>query len=332
MAVKKMKIGTWIAGLFLCMVCCGCKAQETEVVIHDGIVQTKLTVKAGETVEEVLLAAEIPVKEQDLIVPERDGVLMGSNAEIFISRYARVAVEDGGVVRDMELIGATVGDALNELCIELHPNDYVNHSPKAYLEDGMEITILRRNEVTLVADGEIRTSITTADTVEGFLAEQQLVLDPKDRLNPAGNTPLCDGMEIVVERVSVKTVTEREPIPFETKTEYSSELYKGESRERTAGAEGEKEITYEVVYVNGKQDKKVAVSEKVIKDPVDQVIVQGTKEKVQPKPKPRPEQKPEQNQDEPYIVSKQKVPDCDGSGHGYYIITWSDGRVEYEDY
>ncbi len=32
------------------------------------------------------------------------------------------------------------------------------------------------------------------------------------------------------------------------------------------------------------------------------------------------------------IVSKEKVYDCDGSGHGYYVITWSDGEIEYEDF
>ncbi len=36
--------------------------------------------------------------------------------------------------------------------------------------------------------------------------------------------------------------------------------------------------------------------------------------------------------EEPKIVSKEKVYDCDGSGHGYYYIKWSDGREEYEDF
>lgn len=31
-------------------------------------------------------------------------------------------------------------------------------------------------------------------------------------------------------------------------------------------------------------------------------------------------------------VSRQKYDDCDGSGHGYYEITWSDGSVTYENY
>jgi len=90
-------------------------------------------------------------------------------------------------------------------------------------------------------------------------------------------------------------------------------------------------ITYEVVYVNGKVEKKTAVAEKVVKEPVAQVIIEGTKEKEAPKPQP-PKPSNANKKDEPYIVSKQKVPDCDGSGHGYYVITWSDGKVEYEDY
>lgn len=33
-----------------------------------------------------------------------------------------------------------------------------------------------------------------------------------------------------------------------------------------------------------------------------------------------------------YEVSRQAYPDCDGSGHGYYEITYSDGSVETVDY
>lgn len=33
-----------------------------------------------------------------------------------------------------------------------------------------------------------------------------------------------------------------------------------------------------------------------------------------------------------YEVSRQRFDDCDGSGHGYYEITYSDGTVETEEY
>ena len=32
------------------------------------------------------------------------------------------------------------------------------------------------------------------------------------------------------------------------------------------------------------------------------------------------------------VVSKQAVYDCDGSGHGYYVIKWSDGTETYEEF
>ena len=33
-----------------------------------------------------------------------------------------------------------------------------------------------------------------------------------------------------------------------------------------------------------------------------------------------------------HIVSKRKVPDCDGSGHGYWEIKYSDGTVVTKNY
>lgn len=33
-----------------------------------------------------------------------------------------------------------------------------------------------------------------------------------------------------------------------------------------------------------------------------------------------------------YEVSRQDMPDCDGSGHGYYIVIYSDGSTSYEEY
>lgn len=35
---------------------------------------------------------------------------------------------------------------------------------------------------------------------------------------------------------------------------------------------------------------------------------------------------------EVYEVTREKFDDCDGSGHGYYEITYSDGSVAYEEY
>lgn len=43
-------------------------------------------------------------------------------------------------------------------------------------------------------------------------------------------------------------------------------------------------------------------------------------------------QQQQQQTQEVYEVSRQQFDDCDGSGHGYYEITYSDGSVAYEEY
>ena len=40
----------------------------------------------------------------------------------------------------------------------------------------------------------------------------------------------------------------------------------------------------------------------------------------------------EDDSDEVYEVSRERFDDCDGSGHGFFEITYSDGRTEIEEY
>jgi uncharacterized protein YabE (DUF348 family) len=270
-------------------------------------------ISAGETVEQALQRAEISTSEQDVITPERSTELVDSGTEVTISRYAKVTVADGENETELTMTGKTVQDALDELNIELGEYDYLNHSPEAVLTDGMDISIIRRKAVTISVDGEKTECLTQAKDVESLLTEQGIALDKKDRINPARTTELQEGTQVVIERVSVKEITETEAIAFDTKTEYSDSMYSDETVEKTAGVEGEKEVTYQVTYVDGKEESRKAVNEKVIKEPTSRVVTQGTKQRRR-------------------VVSQQKVEDCDGSGHGYYIIKWSDGTVEYKDY
>ncbi len=116
-----------------------------------------------------------------------------------------------------------------------------------------------------------------------------------------------------MQRVSVKEVAQREPIPYGTRTEYSDSLFEGETVQKQQGKPGEKEVVYQVTYVDGEEESRTPISERTIQEPVSAVIVKGTKKRRR-------------------VISKEQVFDCDGSGHGYYIITWSDGTVEYQDF
>lgn len=290
----------------------GCGAKNTQVHIMDGRQNTEILVAGNTTVAEVLKEAEITVDDKDTVTPALDSVVK-NQSEIQIERHAAVTLVEGDQTEEVEMTGKTVQDVLDEKGVELKEHDYVNHSLDAYLEDGMEIQVIHRLAVTIQVDGETKEYLTEAKNVADLLEEQSIAVDKKDIVKPGMERELSEGTKVVIERVSVKQVVEKEKVPFETEVEYSGSMYSDESVEKTPGVEGEKEVTYEVTYVDGKEDHRKAVSEKMLKEPVSQVVTKGTKQRRR-------------------IVSKQKVEDCDGSGHGYYIITWSDGKVEYQDY
>lgn len=135
-------------------------------------------------------------------------------------------------------------------------------------------------------------------------------------------------MKIVVKRVEYKEETKKESIDCESKEEYSDSMNEGESEVTRKGEKGEKEVTYKVKYVDGKEESREKKSEKVTKQPVDEIVTYGTHTESQGNDNSGGGNSGG-NTDEVTIVSKTPVYDCDGSGHGYYEIVYSNGQKEY---
>lgn len=293
----------------------GCGERQVKISIEDGFVETNLSAPEGMTVGELLNMAELQVGDKDKITPGLNDIVTSDNSQIKIERYAsvRVNVEDEEET-SVELVGGTVEDALDSARIVLSEHDYVNHQPDAYLSNGMDIVITRRLVVKLTADGKTEDVLTQAKTVEELLKEQKLELNDMDRITPRLTDSLKEGTKVTVKRVEKKELVEKEPVEFETETTYSNSMTVGTSKITQQGVNGEKEVTYEVTYVDGREESREAKSETVIKEAVNQKVVMGSK----------PQGKT--------VISKQAIYDCDGSGHGYYIIKYSDGSVEYKDF
>ncbi len=75
------------------------------------------------------------------------------------------------------------------------------------------------------------------------------------------------------------TVSEKETkyISFETVYNNSSAYYEGTKVVKTKGQNGEKEVTYEVTYTDDVESERKITDESVIKQPVNEVILLGTK-------------------------------------------------------
>ncbi|NLY61747.1 MAG: LysM peptidoglycan-binding domain-containing protein [Clostridiales bacterium] len=85
--------------------------------------------------------------------------------------------------------------------------------------------------------------------------------------------------------ITEEKVKETEEIDFEKEVRQTDKLYKGESRVVQEGSKGEKEIEYLIIRENGTRKEKKVIDETVIKEPVNEIIEEGTKSKPTPKPK-----------------------------------------------
>ncbi|MBR7072527.1 MAG: G5 domain-containing protein, partial [Eubacterium sp.] len=76
-----------------------------------------------------------------------------------------------------------------------------------------------------------------------------------------------------------KKAVKKAAVAFETVKENDKNLYKGTEEVAVEGKNGEKTITYNVRYVNGKEESREKVSSVVTVQPVTKVIKVGTKKK-----------------------------------------------------
>ncbi len=307
------------AGLLLACTGCGTEA-DLSVWIVDGQYETNVMVSSGMTVAQTLEAAEITLGDDDCITPSLESVVDGEET-IVIERSVTVTLWEDEASVELNLVGATVADALDAANIVLGGNDVLNHSTEAYLTDGMEIVVEHYYEVELIVNGEAASVLTNTKTVEAFLAEQEISLEEQDRVSPEVQTALADGLSIEVNFVTTKQVTETEEIAYSTTYESSSNLYSGETSVKQAGKNGTKELVYEVTYVDGVEESRELVSETVIEEPTTEIILKGTKEKTTVA-----------TDSSKTVQSIEKSYDCDGSGHGWYIITYTDGTVDYKEF
>ena len=88
---------------------------------------------------------------------------------------------------------------------------------------------------------------------------------------------MADGASFRVVRITSEEVTETETIAYETVYEDSDDLYEDETEVKTAGVEGEKEVTYAVVYADGEERSREVLEEKVVQEAEDEVVLVGTK-------------------------------------------------------
>lgn len=188
-----------------------------------------------------------------------------------------VTVFDGENQVQLRTLKQTVGDVLAKEGIVLNEKDEVSPALGMKLRREDSIVIQRAFDLTLMNGTEAVSIRTVGKPVSDVLIENSIVLGEMDVVSPALDTVVTPETQIHVTRVALDAVAEYVEIPYETVEKPNSQLDRGTRNVVQQGVAGQKEVVYNVVTQNGEQTAKDWVGERVVTEPVSEIVEYGTK-------------------------------------------------------
>lgn len=219
---------------------------------------------------------EIEVGPQDNIFRSEDDTAISLTVQ---SAYHASVLADDVKHAAFAYYGEDVEDVLEKVGVTLGVNDVVEPAKNEKVTDDTEITVTRRYEVAITADGETRELLAPSNTVAQTLEDQGVTLGPDDLVSVNLDERVCDGMQIVVSRVTYQEVTVTEEIPFETTTKKDASLDKGKTIVEVEGQVGSQSVVKRQKMVDGQLAEETVLSTTVLQEPVTKVVTVGAKPK-----------------------------------------------------
>jgi uncharacterized protein YabE (DUF348 family) len=241
--------------------------------VVDG--QTKNIHTTAHDVSGVLAGQGYHLDSHDIVAPAPNSKVHNGSTIVFKQgRLLHLNVD--GQDKDVWTTAPTVAQALSDLGYSSADFVSVSRSTRLPLKP-TDLVVRSPKQVVLAADHHHSELTTTGQTVAQVLSGAGVTLDSNDRVRPALTSAVSNGMRIVVDRVNVKTVTERQSLGFAVRKRYDSSMYEGNTKVITPGVPGRAEATYQVTYVYGKLAGRKLVHRVVLTQPKTQVEKVGTK-------------------------------------------------------
>ena len=230
----------------------------------------------GSTVADVLDKQDITVGPHDVVVPSL-GTAVDDGDHISVRYGRKLTVTIDGVTKEYWTTATTVDTALTDLGIRADGAVLSASRSQPLGRGGLMFSVTTPKKVTVTVDGRTRSLTTASPKVSAVLGELNISRSARDRVTVGLDTPVVEGMEIVLRRVVVKKETATVAIPYPTTKQKDSSLYEGQTKVVTPGKAGKKTVVREVTYVDGKKSKTKVLSEKVVTKPTTAVVKVGTK-------------------------------------------------------
>lgn len=267
------------------------QAHKTISLDIDGTV-TEVTTWRG-SVENLLAEQNITVGSRDLVAPSPTTAL-NDGADVVV-RYARqVTIADGEDTSQMWTTAVDAEEILNLLAARGENVHLVASRSADRAEIGIRLPL--EEQVNVLVDGQTQEIPLGTPEVDTALDAVGVELDELDRvsvqrLDTEAETVAADEdgtVTVVVNRVEVKDEKKTKKVKHESKTKTDSGRFNDlPVAVQTKGADGERTIVNKVTYVDGAEESREEVSDKVTTKPVTEVLVKGTKTRPAPAPAPK---------------------------------------------
>lgn len=180
---------------------------------------------------------------------------------------------------------STVEEVLKDNGVEIASKDKIEPSLETKIKENQTITIDKAVPVKITMANRVLEVKTTDKKIgdmlndeSDFLSDQGFDINGDDIVNPSKDSDISGNMNIAVTKVEIENVVENQPIPFATNETIDYDKDISYNAVAVQGVNGEKEVTYKVVKHDGKIIDKQEVSQKPVKEAVDQVNVKGGSE------------------------------------------------------
>ena len=254
-------------------------AGEHIITVHDdgedkGFITKETTLRAA------LESEGISVDSNDRTEPSLDTKLVANSYQVNIYRARTVVVKDGAAATKVITSYRTGRQIAQQANITVQDEDILALSQSIRpMEDGAAevLTITRAKAFTFDFYGKTTTAYTQAKTVGEMLKAKNITMSEHDVVVPSKDTPIKNGLSVRLYRNGTQTITQEEPVAFETEQVKDANQKIGYKAVQTAGENGKRMVTYEVKIENGIEVSRTAIASVTTQEPKRQIEIVGTK-------------------------------------------------------
>ena len=217
------------------------------------------------------------VKEENTVILDYFSQQEQKNTIIITKPHDVLFYDEGKLVKIVTVSG-TVGDALKIAGIKLKDGDKLSINKSVPVTENTRVDIYRAFTVTLISDGRTQKIRTIECTVEEFLKKAGVRVGEDDIVTPKLKSKLKKNGRVQVQRVTYEETQKTVAVKYKTKVEYDETMYEEQVKVKQKGKDGEQINYYINKYIDGEFDSAELIKTEVIKDPINKIVIWGSKE------------------------------------------------------